>query len=176
MSAKPRDWGRNSMSQCVVRLQLWSTSSKASCMAHQWSVLPGTRINWAHNWIVVFISSSPLLASLGYGLLGKCLCANGKLVEEHSRPCDLMVVSLCHWWETTVTYGWPVTQYVFPEQPRLFKTPKRCKTATRKRRAEWKQSTKGINILVDVHAVTQKLYLQEGLSRKCMWHYLKSQK
>lgn len=60
------------MSQCVVPLQLWSTTSKASSLAHLWSMLPGTCINWARNWIVVFISSSRLLASLSYGLLGKC--------------------------------------------------------------------------------------------------------
>lgn len=63
--------GTEGETRCAVFLQLWSISSKASCLAHLWSVLPGTCINWAHNWIVVFISFSPLLSSLGYGLLKK---------------------------------------------------------------------------------------------------------
>lgn len=33
---------------------------------------------------------------------------------------------------------------------------------------EWKQSTEVINIPVEVQAVTQKLYLQEGSSSKCI--------
>lgn len=64
---------------------------------------------------------------------------------------------------------------VFPEQPRLFKTPKRCKTATGKRLVEWKQSNRVINILLDVQAGTQKLYLQEGLSVKRLWYYSQHQ-
>lgn len=80
--------------QCVVGSQLWSISSKASCMAHLWSVLPGTCINWAYNWIVVFISSTLLLSSLGYGLQRKCLylLVLRKLIEctlssSHAHHC-----------------------------------------------------------------------------------------
>lgn len=40
------------------------------------------------------------------------------------------------------------------------------KTATGKQLVEWKQSTKVINILVEVQAATQKLYLQDGSSCK----------
>lgn len=46
----------------------------------------------------------------------------------------------------------------------------RYKTATRKQLVDRKQSTKDINILVEVQAATQKLYLQEGSPSKYMGH------
>lgn len=165
VSAEPRGWGKNSAPQCLVQLHLWSTSSEDSCTAHLWSALPGTCINWAHNWIVVFISSSPLLAILCYGLLGLMFVRASS--RKSSRRNILFPVSS------------PSCRYVTDEK-QLSLTADRwhsvCSPSNRgfsRHQRDAKQPlgngllngnnrTKPLIFLWMFQAAAQKLYLQEG--------------
>lgn len=157
--------------QCAVCLQLWSISSKASCLAPLWSVLPGTCINWAHNWIVVFISSSSLLSSLGYGLLKKGQSSLSESILE-----DIFIF-VCTWLccfvidEKQFSSFGDQWQCICSQRNLGFSNYQTdTKQPLRNALLEQKQSAKVINILVDVLDCIQNLSLQECLCRICMWH------
>lgn len=69
----------------------------------------------------------------------------------------------CHSWLTSDTMGVPVATVALQKHQRETHT-----TAMGKQLVEWEQSTAVINILVEVQAVTQKIYLQEGSFRERM--------
>lgn len=144
--------------QCVVCLQLWSISSKASCLAHLWSVLLGTCINWAHNWIVVFISSSPLLSSLGYGLLRKGSCSFSESLEEDILifVCTLLCSYVIDEKQLSII-GDQWQCFCSRGNPGFSKYQRDAKQPLGNALLEQKQSAKVINILVDAPDWIQNL-------------------
>lgn len=158
--------------QCVVGSQLWSIPSKASCMAHLWSVLPGTCINWAYNWIVVFISSTLLLSSLGYGLQRKCLylLVLRKLIEctlssWHAHHCVVIPVmrNYCQLQLTSDNVRVPRATVALHNTKEMQNRPQETACLNGNNQPV-------INILVALQAGTQTFYLHKGVYRKSMWH------